>query len=59
MLALAWLLVVHGLQHPKFIESHHVCSKFLLCLFKQPKTQGTKVSRKTELVSIQVIVTLD
>jgi hypothetical protein len=35
------------------------CSKFLLCLFKQPKTQGTKVSRKTELVSIRVIVTLD
>jgi hypothetical protein len=35
------------------------CSKFLLCLLKQPKTQGTKVSRKTELVSILVIVTLN
>jgi hypothetical protein len=31
----------------------------LLCLLKQPKTQGTKVSRKTELVSMLVIVTLD
>jgi hypothetical protein len=36
-----------------------LCSKFLLCLLKQPKTQGTKVSRKTELVSMLVIVTLD
>ena len=34
------------------------CSKFLLCL-KPTKNPGNKVSRKTELVSIRVNVTLD
>jgi len=74
-LARAIWSLVYGLWHPQYhiismmsiryamhgilVVGHMVCSKFLLCLLKQPKTQGTKVSRKTELVSILVIVTLD